>query len=107
MSYSLAILKFTNAIQASHMNAAINVICADKPGMLRDVAGVVANKGGNITYVQSFILERGINKGQASMYIEIDGPSEGIVKDLQSMESVFEVTIHQPFERIYGSRVII
>lgn len=107
MSYSLAILKFTNAIQASHMNAAINVICADKPGMLRDVAGVVANKGGNITYVQSFILERGINKGQASMYIEIDGPSEGIVKDLQSMESVFEVTIHQPFEKIYGSRVII
>ncbi|MFB3764229.1 MAG: DUF5612 domain-containing protein [Methanotrichaceae archaeon] len=92
------------------MNAAINVICVDRPGMLRDVAGVVANRGGNITYVQSFILERGINKGRASMYIEIDRPSaeiEDIVKDLQSMESVFEATIHQPFERIYGSRVII
>lgn len=89
------------------MSSAINVICTDRPGALRDVAGVVASRGGNITYIQSFILERGINKGRASMYIEIDGLTDEIVEDLRSMESVFEVTVHQPFERIYGSRVII
>lgn len=89
------------------MSTAINVICEDRPGMLRDIAGVVAKRGGNISYTHSFILERGINKGRASMYMEIDGSTDGVVEELLSMDSVFEVTVHPPFDRIYGSRVII
>ena len=34
------------------MSIAINVICLDRPGMLRDIAGVVAKMGGNIVYTQ-------------------------------------------------------
>jgi energy-converting hydrogenase B subunit Q len=89
------------------MSIAINVICLDRPGMLRDIAGIVAKRGGNIVYTQQFVLERGVNKGKASVYMEIDGPTEGIVEDLESMESIIEVSTHPPFEKIYGSRVII
>ena len=89
------------------MTIAINVICIDRPGMLRDLAGVVAKKGSNIVYTQQFILERGVNRGKSSVYMEIDGRTDGVVEDLQTMENVFEVTIHHPFEEIYGARVII
>jgi energy-converting hydrogenase B subunit Q len=89
------------------MTIAINVICIDRPGMLRDIAGVVAKKSSNIVYTQQFILERGVNKGKSSVYMEIDGQTDGVVEELQAMENVFEVTVHHPFEEIYGARVII
>jgi energy-converting hydrogenase B subunit Q len=75
--------------------------------MLRDIAAVVAKGGGNIVYTQQFVLERGYNKGKALVYMEIDGEVEGMVEELQSMDSIFEVTVHPPFEKIYGARVII
>jgi energy-converting hydrogenase B subunit Q len=75
--------------------------------MLRDIAGVVANRGGNIIYTQQFVLDRGKNEGKALVYMEIDGPVEEMVEDLKSMDSIQEVTTHPPFEEIYGSRVII
>ncbi len=92
------------------MSTAINVICLDRPGMLRDIAGVVAKRGGNIVYTQQFVLERGVNQGKASVYMEIDGLPEGIeetVVELKSLDSIFDVSIHETFEKIYGSRVII
>ena len=89
------------------MSTAINVICLDRPGMLRDIAGVVAKRGGNIVYTQQFVIERGLNQGKASVYMEIDGSAEGLVEELQSLDSIVEVSVHQSFEKIYGSRVII
>jgi energy-converting hydrogenase B subunit Q len=89
------------------MSSAINIICADRPGMLRDIAGVVATRGGNIVYTQQFVLDRGMNIGKASVYMEIDGPADGMVEDLKSMDSIYEVSVHSSFEKIYGSRVII
>jgi len=78
--------------------------------MLRDIAGAVANRSGNIVYTQQFVVERGMNRGKASVYMEIDCSAEdvrGIVEELASFASIFEVAIHEPFEKIYGSRVII
>ncbi|MDD4162709.1 MAG: DUF5612 domain-containing protein [Methanothrix sp.] len=92
------------------MSTAINVICLDRPGMLRDIAGTVAKKGGNIIYTQQFVVERGMNQGNASVYMEIDCPAADVpdmVEELTSFDSIFEVSIHEPFEKIYGSRVII
>ena len=89
------------------MTIAINVICIDRPGILRDIAGIVAKNGGNIVYTQQFILERGINKGRSSIYMEIDGQIECIVEELKLIEDIFEITTHNPFEKIYGARVII
>ncbi|RQW77672.1 MAG: ACT domain-containing protein [Methanothrix sp.] len=92
------------------MSTAINVICLDRPGMLRDIAAVVAKRGGNIVYTQLFVVERGVNQGKASVYMEIDGPAQeatGMVEDLKDMDTIVEVSIHKSFEKIYGSRVII
>lgn len=92
------------------MSTAINVICLDRPGMLRDIAGAVAKRGGNIVYTQQFVVERGLNRGKASVYMEIDGPKEVIremVEELGDFDSIFEVSIYEPFEKIFGSRVII
>src|SRR5512137_1354323 len=92
------------------MSIAINVICMDRPGMLRDIAGAVAKMGGNIVYTQQFVVERGMNRGRASVYMEIDCPADDvsrIVEELSSFDSIFDVSIHEPFEKIYGSRVII
>lgn len=94
------------------MSIALNIICADRPGMLRDIAGAVASWGGNIVYTQQFLLDRGVNKGKASVYMEIDvseegKPTERLVEELKAIESILEVTIHPSFEKIYGSRVII
>lgn len=92
------------------MSTAINVICQDRPGMLRDIAGVVAKREGNIVYTQQFVIEHGVNRGKASVYMEIDAAPaelEAMVRELESFESIFEVSVHQPFEKIYGSRVII
>jgi len=89
------------------MRSAINIICVDRRGMLRDIAAVVAKNGGNIVYTQQFVLERGYNEGRALVYMEIDGEVEAMVEELQSMDSIFEVTVHPPFEKIYGARVII
>ena len=92
------------------MSTAINVICLDRPGMLRDIAGAVAKRGGNIIYTQQFVMERGLNRGKASVYMEIDGQEDIIretAEELEDLDSIFEVTIHEPFEKIFGSRVII
>ncbi len=92
------------------MSTAINVICLDRPGMLRDIAGAVAKRGGNIVYTQQFVVERGLNRGKASVYMEIDGQKEIIremVDELADFDSIFEVSIYEPFEKIFGSRVII
>ena len=92
------------------MSTAINVICLDRPGMLRDIAGAVAKRGGNIIYTQQFVMERGLNRGKASVYMEIDGREEVVRQmavELEDLDSIFEVSIHEPFEKIFGSRVII
>jgi energy-converting hydrogenase B subunit Q len=91
------------------MSTAINVICLDRPGMLRDIAGIVAKSGGNIVYTQQFVVEHGVNQGKASVYMEIDGLGsvDEMVAELKSLDSIFDVSIHLTFEKIYGSRVII
>lgn len=92
------------------MNKAINVIYLGRPGMLCDITGMVEKRGCNIVYAEKFILERGINQGKASVFMEIDGSDEavqGIAKDLNAMDAIFKVSIHDSFEKIFGSRVII
>jgi len=89
------------------MSTALNLICENRPGVLRDIAGVVASLGGNIEYTQQFVLERGVNRGKATVYMEIDQLARGMVEDLEALPSVMEVSVHQSFEKIYGSRVII
>ncbi|MCR3883480.1 DUF5612 domain-containing protein [Methanotrichaceae archaeon M04Ac] len=89
------------------MSTALNVICENRPGVLRDIAGVVASLGGNIEYTQQFVLERGVNKGKATVYMEIDRLAGDMLENLEALPAVLVVSVHQSFDEIYGSRVII
>ena len=91
------------------MSTAINVICHDKPGVLRDVAAAVAHFGGNIKYTQQFVLSKGTHKGLAAIYMEIENIPSGrkLTEKLETIADVERVSLHQPFEKIWGSRIII
>ena len=91
------------------MSITINVISENKPGVLRDIAGTIAKFNGNIQYMQQFILARGLHKNLAIIHMEIEDVQKisDLVKMLDSMECVQEVTQHEPFAKIWGSRVII
>jgi energy-converting hydrogenase B subunit Q len=91
------------------MSITINVISENKPGVLRDIAGTIAKFNGNIQYLQQFILARGLHKNLAIIHMEIEGIQKisDLVKMLESMGCVKEVTQYEPFAKIWGSRVII
>ena len=92
------------------MSTAINVICLDRPGMLRDIAGAVAKRGGNIVYTQQFVVERGMNRARLRFIWRSTARqrmSWGLWKSWTLLIPSSEVSIHKPFEKIYGSRVII
>jgi len=91
------------------MSVTINIISENKPGVLRDIAGTVAKFNGNIQYMQQFILARGLHKNLAIIHMEIDDlqKTSDFVKTLESMNCVKAVTQHEPFAKIWGSRVII
>ena len=87
---------------------AINLICKDELGVLRDISGTVAKHNGNIKYVQQFIIEKGTHRGNALVYMEIDvDETDALLSDLNSLDSVLEVATPPSFGEIYGSRVII
>jgi len=91
------------------MSITINVISENKPGVLRDIAGTIAKFNGNIQYMQQFILARGLHKNLAIIHMEIEDvqKTSDLVKMLESMDCVKEVTQYEPFAKIWGSRVII
>ena len=91
------------------MSITINVISENKPGVLRDIAGTIAKFSGNIQYMQQFILARGLHKNLAIIHMEIEDVQKisNLVKMLESMDCVKEVTQYEPFAKIWGSRVII
>ena len=88
---------------------AINVICQDKPGILRDVAAAIARFEGNIQYTQQFVLAKGKHKGLAAIYLEIENiqDSHELTKEIKLIPGVENVSFYDPFEKIWGSRIII
>lgn len=90
------------------MTVAYSLITEDRPGVLRDVAGVVAAAGGNISYTQQHVLERGIHAGSALIYMEVEGVAgEGPLDELRGLGAVGEADVVPSFEKVYGRRVIV
>jgi energy-converting hydrogenase B subunit Q len=87
----------------------LSLISDDCPGVLRDIATVVATHEANIIMVQQSIVLCGPHKGKASLYFEMEEnkSKEALIRDLTNLSCVHEVSIHEPFNRIFGSRVII
>lgn len=94
---------------AANKRFGISLIIDDNPGVLRDIASVVADHDLNIQIVQQSIMASGPHKGKATLYFELENGNDRqeLIKDLFKLSSVRDVTTHDPFERIFGSRVII
>lgn len=88
---------------------AISLIAENCPGVLRDVASVVAAHKANILMVQQSIIPCGPNRGKASLYFELEGGEDRglMIADLVELPCTEDVITYAPFSRIFGSRVII
>jgi len=74
------------------------------PGALRDIAGVIADHGGNIVHITQE------SEGElARLYVEIEGVERPgrLVSGLRALEVVRSVRRVRPLKDIYGKRVII
>jgi len=84
-----------------------SLVTVDRPGVLRDVAGAVAERGGNIAYTQQHILERGTHSGDALIYMEVEDAEPGLLNDFSGMDPVLDAEEVPTFEKVYGQRVIV
>ncbi len=90
------------------MLKAIQIIARNEIGVLRDITAVIAKYNGNITYSQTFILKHGEFRGNALIYIEIEGGDfEKIFEDIKKIDAIIDIREERPFEHIYGKRIII
>jgi len=93
----------------SSENCAISLICDHRPGVLRDIASVMAAHQVNIQMVQQSLIPAGPQKGKASLYFELEGGDDWgkLTADLLDLPAVLDVTTYAPFSKIFGARVII
>jgi energy-converting hydrogenase B subunit Q len=86
----------------------IQIVAKNEIGVLRDITSAVAEKGGNITFAQSFIIESGEHKGNALIYLEVDGGDfDSILQEISELPTVIEALEERTFERVFGKRIII
>jgi energy-converting hydrogenase B subunit Q len=90
-------------------NYGISITCEHRPGVLRDIATVVAAHNVNILIVQQSVIPSGPCTGCASLYFELEGGDnqELLIADLLNLPPVRDVVTYAAFSRIFGSRVII
>jgi len=89
---------------------ALRIIAENTRGVLRDIASVLADHGANILMVNQEIFDTGQYAGMGEVYLEYEaGPAdrEQLIRDLDALPLVKEVKSFQPFDNIFGSRVII
>lgn len=86
----------------------IQIVAKNEIGVLRDITAAVADKGGNITYAQSFIIESGEHKGNALVYLEVEGGDfDLILKTVSELPTVIEAAEEKTFKRVFGKRILI
>lgn len=87
------------------MSIAINIITAEKTGVLNQITDIIAQKDINITYTY-FLVE---NNDMASITMELDQVEDidSLINELQEVESVKDVKIEASLDDIYGKRVLI
>ncbi len=86
----------------------LRIIAENKIGVLRDLTTIIAEEGGNITFAQTFLIKHGEYKGKALIYFEIEGGDfEKILERVRTFDYISEVEEEEPFERVFGKRVII
>jgi energy-converting hydrogenase B subunit Q len=78
---------------------------ASGPGILHQLSGVIARRGGDITSVEI----AGAGTAEARVYFEIalpEGPA-ALVEEMRALPIVRDVTVVNTLKTIYGKRIII
>jgi energy-converting hydrogenase B subunit Q len=82
----------------------LHLQCRDQPGVLHTITGEIAASGANILTVETGATHEGIS----NLYLELDvGDLDGLVTRLRSLPFVVDCSEPRPFERIFGSRIIV
>ncbi len=90
------------------LTRAVLIIAKNEIGVLRDVTTKVAERGGNIVYAQSFLIQRGEHAGKAHIYLEIEGGDfEGMLEDIKKIKTVEMAREEKTFEDVFGKRIIV
>ncbi len=86
-------------------NIGLVVTTVPGPGVLRDLSGVIARHGGDITSVE--IIENKPPEGRIYFEVDLSGPPEALLADLGALPVARRVEAVTSFNRIYGKRIII
>lgn len=81
----------------------MNIVGVDRPGLLRDVSGCVAQHGGNIV---SLHHSSGLD---AQLYLDVDGADDRdrLCQELSQINGVGSVEVTESPGAIFGARVIV
>jgi energy-converting hydrogenase B subunit Q len=78
----------------------------DEPGALHRLTGVIASHQGNIKLVETLTsLEPGCSR--IYFELELEGASEALMADFQSMAEVQSASAEKSLQKVYGKRIII
>lgn len=83
----------------------ILVEAASGPGVLYQLAGVIARHEGDISLVE--IIENRPPKSRIYFEIDMPGPAAPLIEDLGKLGVVHHTTQVETFQKIYGKRIII
>jgi energy-converting hydrogenase B subunit Q len=75
------------------------------PGLLHELAGMVARRGGDISSIE--ILSRVGGRARTYFELELDDPPQAVLEEITALAGVHEATLVKTMETIYGKRIII
>src|ERR1700746_2920803 len=92
-------------MQISTDKTGLVIVALNRPGVLHQLTGVIAQHGGDIRSVS--IIED--VPEQTRIYFELDlpGSAEVLASDLRALAVVVSVELVQTLQKIYGKRIII
>ncbi|RYG27995.1 hypothetical protein EON81_29250, partial [bacterium] len=84
------------------MNVCYSVYAIDRPGLLRDVASLVAAREGNIDGV------RHVGGEATELHLDVSGETlDGLEQELQQVEGVDRVETNASASSVFGKRLIV
>ncbi len=84
---------------------AITIRTFEKKGVLDGITSLIASKGVNISYTHLFI--NGENTGTINLELENVSDIDGLIEELNTIDAVKNLEIHDSINAIYGKRIVI
>ena len=81
------------------------LITLSGPGVLHQLTGVIARHQGDIRSIS--IIEEQASEARVYLELDLPGPAEPLVKEIEGLKVVRSVSPVQSLQKIYGKRIII